>query len=649
MCGIAGYTGAEEAGLLRRMTDAIRHRGPDAEGFLEHCDIHLGCRRLRVIDLPGGDQPIFNEDRTIGVVYNGEIYNYRELRAELRERGHELSTKSDTECIVHLYEDEGPDCCRRLEGMFAFALLDMRRPESPKLLIARDQVGIKPLVYHWDGRRLVFASEAKSVLLHPSVSAELDADALHQLLNVRFVAAPQTMFLGIRQLPPGHYLTLTNGLLEERRYHQWSFQSHGGSSFDGSREDAAEGFLESLARCLDRQMVADVPLGIFLSGGLDSSALLAGARRAGHSGRLETFTLGFNEPTDELGDAELVARHFDTEHHPTSLSAEPLALFPRIVHHAEMPKVNAAQGYYLSRFARKRVTVALSGLGGDELFLGYDIYRYLEPGRFLVDGPLAPVLALARPLFDGMARLFDRLSGPRGENPRRMIELLASADDPMRYYLTLRNSWDLGDATAGKLYRGGWRSRIGRTTRQALEPYFDRPDLPVVEQVQWAEFRAKMVDDFLLNEDRMSMASSLEVRVPLLDVDMVDFAFSLPLALRFEGRRNKPVMKRALSPLLPPEILRKKKWGFTFNPYEQFRKDLGAVCERELTRSFIEAQGVFRYEFVRRILEAKPSPLLRWHYFMLWQILGLKFWQELFLEGTGYEEIEDRIRRESAA
>ena len=639
MCGICGYTGQETSGLLRRMTDAIRHRGPDAEGFLETDEVHLGCRRLRILDLAGGDQPIYNEDRTVGVVYNGEVYNFQELRRDLEARGHRFSTRTDTEVIVHLYEEDGIDFARHLEGMFAFALWDAPRR---RLVVARDPVGIKPLVYHWDGRRLVFGSEVKSLLLHPAVSAELDADALHQLLNVRFVPAALTLFRDVLQLAPGHCLVLEDGRLETRRYHSWELRPDTALT----REAAAEEFLAVLARVVDRQMVADVPVGIFLSGGLDSSSLVAGARRAGHGSGLSTFTLGFNEPTDELDDAALVARHFDTDHHPTNLSADPLALFPRIVYHAEMPKVNAAQGYYLSRFARQQVTVALSGMGGDELFLGYDIYRYLWPGRVLVDSPLAPLLARGRPLFDRAARGFDRLAGPRGENPRRIIELIAASADPLRYYLTLRNGWDLGCSTASKLYTDSWHRQSTASTRDAFSPYFDRPDLGLVEQIQWAEFRAKMVDDFLLNEDRMSMASSLELRVPLLDPEMVRLAFRLPLDIKFEGRRTKPVMKRALAPILPAEILRKKKWGFTFNPYEQFRKDLRDLCERELDQRFIENQGIFRYGFIRAVLEARPSPLLRWHYFMLWQILGLKFWHEMFLEGRSFENIEERIARE---
>ena len=636
MCGICGYTGREVPGLLRRMTDSIRHRGPDAEGFLETGGVHLGCRRLRVLDIDGGDQPIYNEDGTVGVVYNGEIYNFQQLRRELEARGHRFTTRTDTEVIVHLYEEEGIDCARRLEGMFAFALHDSRRG---RLVIARDPVGIKPLLYRWDGRRLVFGSEAKSLLVDPATTPRLDADALHQLLNVRFVPAPMTLFEGISQLSPGHCLVVEGGALREHRYHEWKFA--GGT--DISAEDAAAQFRSVLSSAVERQMVADVPVGIFLSGGLDSSALIAGARQSGHRNGLETFTLGFNEPTDELADADLVARHFGTDHHPTTLSPEPLALFPRIVYHAEMPKVNAVQGYYLSRFARRHVTVALSGLGGDELFLGYDIYRYLWPGSLLVDSPVAPLLARGRGLFDAMARGLDRLAGPSAENPRRMLELIAASDDPLRYYLTLRNGWDLGSATASKLYTDAWRARLGKSTREAFAPYFDRPDLSLVEQVQWAEFRAKMVDDFLFNEDRMSMANSLEVRVPLLDPEMVRFAFDLPLRVKFEGRKLKPVMKRALAPLLPPSVLKKKKWGFSFNPYHQFRKDLRSLCLRELDRGFIEEQGIFRYEFVRSVLESRPSPLLRWHYFMIWQILGLKFWQEIFIGGRSYQEIEERI------
>lgn len=642
MCGICGYTGDEVSGALPRMAEAIRHRGPDSEGFLERDGVHLACRRLRILDLEGGDQPIFNEDGSVGVVYNGELYNHRELRRGLEAAGHRFRTRTDTEVLVHLYEDHGPAMVGRLEGMFAFALHDRN---ARRLLLARDPVGIKPLLYRWDGRRLLFGSEAKALLAHPEVAARLDPDALHLLLNVRFVPCPRTLFEGVAQLPPGHLLLLEEGgapRVEE--YHRWDFPGDRRPSLD----EAAEGFLEALQRAVERQLVADVPVGVFLSGGLDSSAVLAGAALAGKARGLATFCLGFGEPSDELADAARVAAHFGTAHRETVLSPRPLDLYPRIVHFAEAPKVNAPQGYYLSRFAAAHVKVALSGLGGDELYLGYDVYRYLWPGKVLIDGPVARAAALLRGPFDALAGALHRLGRPEAEVPRRALELAASGGDPLRYWATLRNAWDLapgrgGGRTAEELYAPAWRRRIGVTTREAFAPFFDRPDLSLVEQVQWAELRSKMVDDFLANEDRMSMASSLEVRVPLLDRAVVEHALSLALDVRFRRRERKAVMRRALAPLLPSETLAKRKWGFSFDPYEQVQKDLGALCRRELTPEFLERQGIFRPGFVRRVLERPPSPRLRWHYFMLWQILGLKLWQEIFVEGRPWREVEERI------
>lgn len=637
MCGICGYTGPEVPGLLERMSEAIRHRGPDAGGSLERGDVHLAVRRLRILDLAGGDQPIYNEDGSVGVVYNGEIYNHRALRRELEEAGHRFSTATDTEVLVHLYEEHGLDLVDHLEGMFAFALHDARRD---RLVLARDPVGIKPLVYRWTGRRLIFGSEVKSLLPHPEVPAALDPDALHLLMNVRFVPAPRTLFAGVGQVPPGHRLVLEDGRIELASYHRWSFPG----DLSVTPDEAAEELRGLLADAVERQLVADVPVGVFLSGGLDSTAVVAGASRSGRSEGLRSFCLGFGEPTDELDDAAAVAEHFGTRHSATVLSPRPLEIYPRIVHFAEAPKVNAPQGYFLSRVAARDVRVALSGLGGDELFLGYDIYRYLWPGRALIDGPLAGVAAAASGLFDGLAAAVDRLDGLSAEVPRRMLELAACGGDPLRYYTTLRNGWDLGPAVGRRLYTDGWLRQRSLSTRDAFGAYFDRPELPLVEQVQWAEFRAKMVDDFLANEDRMSMASSLEVRVPLLDRSVVDFAFSLPLAVRWEGRRTKPVLRRALEPLVPERVLTKKKWGFTFDPHQQFQKDLRSLCRKELTREFLAEQGIFRHEFVRAVLDAPPSPRRRWHYFVIWQILGLKFWQEIFLEGRPWQEIEERVK-----
>ena len=636
MCGICGYTGSEIPGVLRDMAELIRHRGPDAGGVFERHNIHLGCRRLRILDLAGGDQPISNEDGSVHVVYNGEIYNFKKLRLRLQEAGHEFRTDTDTEVIVHLYEDYGIECAQHLNGMFAFALYDDRQQ---RLLLARDPVGIKPLVYSWDGSSLIFASEAKSLLAHPQFSAALDPDALHQLLNLRFVPCPMTLFKGVQQLPPGSLLILEGGSLVQKSFHSWNF-SHRASI---SEADAAEEFLETLSRVMKNQMVADVPVGIFLSGGIDSSSLVAAATQASTVNQLRTFALGLGEPTDELQDAEIVAAHFGTNHSSSTVSPDFLSLYPRVVFHAEVPKVNAVQGYYVSRFAGDQVTVALSGLGGDELFIGYDIYKYLWPGRFLIDGALSGVFGKFSGAFDLIADYFDRIVGLRGENLRRVIELLAASDDPLRYYCTLRNGWDLRSGASQRIYTSSWDKLVSSTTRDAFSPYFDRLDLPLIERVQWAEFQSKMVDDFLHNEDRMSMANSLEVRVPLLDLEMVRFAFSLPTRVKFRNGRRKVVMRRALAPLLPPNTLRKKKLGFTFDSYEQYRQGLRKLCIRELTRDFIEEQGIFRYEFVKSILNARPSPLLRWHYFMLWQLLGLKFWQEIFLEKRNWREIEERI------
>ncbi len=646
MCGICGYTGPELPGVLVRMSEAIRHRGPDALGTLEREEVHLACRRLRVLDLESGDQPIYNESGRVGVVYNGEIYNHRELRRELEAAGHRFATRSDTEVLVHLYEEHGDAFVERLDGMFAFALHDAARR---RLLLARDPVGIKPLVYRWTGRHLVFGSEVKALLAHPEVAAALDPEALHLLLNVRFVPGPRTLFAGVRQVPPGHRLLFERGEPRLERFHRWRFAEGGGRAGRLSPEEAAEALRPALVRAVERQLVADVPVGVFLSGGLDSTSVVAAASRGGHRGHggrpLETFCLGFGEPRDELDDAAAVAAFFGTHHRATTLAPDALALYPRIVYFAEAPKVNAAQGYYLSRFVREHATVALSGLGGDELFLGYDIYRYLWPGRWTIDGPASRLAAaVSRPL-DGLALAVHRAGGLRAEVARRAVELAASGGDPLRYYLTLRNGWDLGPAIARELYAPAWRERLSMDTREAFAPFFDRPDLPLVEQVQWAELRAKMVDDFLANEDRMSMASSLEVRVPLLDREIVELALSLPLAVKFEGRRPKPVLRHALEPWVPRRVLAKPKWGFTFDPYEQLGKDLGALCERELSRAFLEEQGIFQYRFVRSILDARPSRRLRWHYFMLWQILGLKLWQEIFVEGRSWREVEERIAR----
>jgi asparagine synthase (glutamine-hydrolysing) len=625
MCGIAGTIGFGNRELLRAMTDSIVHRGPDGEGLFVAEGVCLGNRRLSILDVAGGSQPMTNEDGSVVVVYNGETYNYPELRELVLARGHTLRTTCDTELLPHLYEDEGIDFVRRLNGMFAFAIYDRTRR---RLFVVRDPLGIKPLVYAVRGDRLAFGSEAKAVLASRLVDAAVDEASLHLSMNVRYVPGERTLFRGIHRLPPGHVLEYANGQTRHWRYAEIDWTP----DRSPSRDEWKEGIREHFQSAVTRQLLADVPLGVSLSGGIDSSSIVAMLRRS-DTGSIKTFTLGFGEPTDEVADARFVAETFATEHHEVVLREPVLPYLADSIRHTEEPKVNSLQLYVLHRFLGEHVTVVLSGLGGDELFAGYDIYSYLARAQRLHAGALGRGVHASSPLLDWTARSLSGLGRPQLDLSIRKLEWLAAIDDPARHYLLLRNAWDFNRKLLERVYAPEFVDRLSTTVRTEYDSYFADDGGSIERQVLRTEFSTKMVSDLLHNEDTMSMAHSVESRVPLLDLELVRFAARIPDEMRF-GSGMKGLLKEALRGVLPDQVLDKKKWGFTFDPVEQFGKDLGPMAREVLTPERLRRSGVFNPDFVRAVLQAKPHQRLRWHYFMLWQMIGFELWNDIFVSGT---------------
>ena len=523
------------------MADTIAHRGPDGEGFYSGGQVHLGNRRLAIQDVPGGSQPMANEDGSVVVVYNGEIYNYPELRELVLARGHRLTTHCDTEVLPHLYEDEGIAFAARLNGIFAFALYDRGRRA---LFLVRDPLGVKPLVYSIRDGKLAFGSEAKAVLASGLVSPEIDEASLHLTMNVRYIPGDRTFFAGIRRLPPGHALEFAEGRSRLRQYAgiDWTPDPAPG------RDEWLEGIRHHYAGAVKRQLISDVPVGVSLSGGIDSSSIVAMLRQA-TSGPIQTFSLGFDEPTDETGDARFVAETYGTEHQEVVLHEPALAHLADAIRHTEEPKVNSLQLYLLHRFIGQHVHVVLSGLGGDELFAGYDFYRYmLRAGRLRNGASGAAVRALA-PALDWAARRSAGLGRPELDLATRKLEWLAASGDGARNYLLLRNAWDFNPALLRRVYTpefaGGWPPPSGTSTGPT-----STDARPLESQALRAEFATKMVCDLLHNEDTMSMAHSVESRVPLLDLELVRFAARIPDDLRF-GAGPKGLLKEALTGVLP--------------------------------------------------------------------------------------------------
>lgn len=646
MCGIAGAIGHPSENVIKGMLERIQHRGPDASGYKILDDVSIGNVRLSIIDVDGGDQPLSDSDDHQWLVYNGELYGYQEIRSQCTKEGHHFKTASDTEIIFPLYQKYGLNLFDKLNGMFAFCLYDR---DNEALILARDHFGIKPLVYTIINQRLYFASEVKAFYAIPTWTALPDQDAWHTFFNIRFPPAPKTLFKDVLKIPPGCYLFLKRGSnrkngsrpkiplsheyiasinLGEWRgaiYRYYRLPSrHSSIAF----QDARQHLKHLFQKAINDQMIADVPLGVYLSGGIDSSTVAAFASRFGKL-KINTFCMGFGEPTDENQDANTIAEKFGTTHKDLILDENPLDYYRRAIFFMEEPKVNCLQGFLLAREAVKQQKVILSGLGGDELFGGYDVYELALIFDFLKKSSLPFRLNKIGKVLKRLLRINPSL---RSDLYRRGADSISAISDPLNLYLLLRNGWDHDFMLVKHIYQDGvYENNIAPVREHFKKIFPDRYSL--VDAFMRFEFENKMVDDFLMNEDRMSMAHSLEVRVPFLDRKIVEFGFSLPAEWKIRFRRRKIIIKSMLTGSLPPSIINKRKHGFTFNPVIQARKDLMSLARLYLTRKRVEESNLFNFNYLERIMQSRPHPNLRWHYFLLWKILGYFIWEDLFIKG----------------
>ncbi len=545
MCGIAGFVESSSIGspfdpdsaraLAHRMCAAIRHRGPDDEGMLVEPGVALGMRRLSIIDVATGHQPIHNEDGRISVVFNGEIYNFRELRRSLQAVGHRFSTGTDTEVIVHAYEQWGAGAFTRLRGMFALALLDR---DARTLLIARDRVGIKPLYYASVNGRLYFGSEIKSLLCAPDLPRDLNLDALDHYLSFLYAPRDESFFACIRKLPPGNLLTWRNGQISVAPYWEPSAQE----TFRGSEREAVDQLQDVLTDAVRAHLVSDVPLGAFLSGGIDSSLVVALMSQVSGA-RVKTFSIGFEQPEyDELAYARRVAEVFGTDHHEDVVRPDGVGVLERIVSHFDEPfgDTSALPTWYVSQLAAREVTVVLSGDGGDEMFGGYG--RYIPDARVTAVDRYAPA-ALRRVAGAVGARL------PQGARGKRFLRHIAS--DARGRYLDTIGFFTADDKVS--LLSADLRGRLSTADPECrLIRHFDRyAQLSWPSQMMRFDVETYLPEDILTKVDRMSMAHSIEARVPLLDNAVIDFASSLPAALKIRDGRRKHVLKEVAARFLP--------------------------------------------------------------------------------------------------
>jgi asparagine synthase (glutamine-hydrolysing) len=626
ICGIYGATGLPEdaRALTKAMCDVIVHRGPDDDGFYADGPVSLGMRRLSIIDLATGRQPIRNEDGTIWVVYNGEIFNFPRLKPDLQSRGHAFYTNADTEVIVHLYEEYGEDFVQKLNGMFAVALWDGRRK---KLVLARDRLGIKPLHYAWDGERLLFASEIKS-LLRAGISREIDLESMSRYFTFEYVPAPDSIFKAVRKLLPGHLMTVQDGRAELRRY--WDV--HYAETKIKPRDEAeyAEEIASRLRESVRMRLLSDVPLGVFLSGGIDSSTVTALMSETA-SGRIKTFSIGFKEKTfDELDYARMVAERFATEHTEFVVDSTQVAgLVPVLMGYLDEPLADASiiPTYVISKLARKHVTVALAGDGGDELFGGYDTYKAYKVARlyrtipgFLRKGLIGPAV---RRLPASDRRLSFEFKAKK---------FIDGAEHPPEIANTLW--WGAyTPARKDKLFTAELRARLAGDPFApiAAQAAFTKAADPL-DRLAYLDLKLYLQDDLLVKVDRMSMANSLEIRTPFLDYTFVEFAATIPSALKLKGFQAKSILKKALASRLPKEILTKKKIGFDIPLGPWIRRELRDFVLDTLAPSRLRRHGFFDEAYVRTILDEHLAGSHN-HRQLLWPLIIFQFWHDRYIEG----------------
>lgn len=627
MCGITGWIKLENKSsqnhseaVLHSMCEAMKHRGPDSEGLWLDEKVALGMRRLSIIDLATGEQPVYNEDKSVVVVMNGELYNFREIRSDLEKRGHKFETQTDTEILPHLYEEYGEAMLEQINGMFAFALWDKRKQ---KLLIARDKFGEKPLYYGVFDGKLLFASELKVLLANPSVKSEINLNSLRQFLSFDYVPAPNSIFQGISKLPAAHFLTIENGEIKTKRYWNLTWEK----TKTESLEKSAEELRELLADAVRMRLVADVPLGILLSGGIDSSTVAALATQFSTE-KVKTFSIGFEEDSfDESKYARQVAKHLDTEHYEDKLSVEKAAdLISEIGLWLDEPMSDGSliPTLLLSRFVRKHVTVALGGDGGDEIFAGYPMYFAHKVANFYNGIPSVLRNNLIEPVvnnlpvsnknlsFDYKAKRFVRAS--KYDLVTRHHSYFGSFSIDEQQNLL---SKDVLSKTSNDIYKGA---------KELLEISDAKNE---IEQMQFLDINYYMAEDILTKVDRASMAVSLEVRAPFLDPRVAQFAASVPLEYKLKGNKGKYILKKAVEPLLPKEILHRPKKGFGIPIAEWLKGRLNPLMHELLDAKRLKEQGLFNAEFVQKMIKEHETNIAS-HHKQLWTLLVFQLWYQKF-------------------
>ncbi|MDY6989588.1 MAG: asparagine synthase (glutamine-hydrolyzing) [Thermodesulfobacteriota bacterium] len=640
MCGICGYLGLADDELVTRMTDILEHRGPDDFGYFHDGDVHLGHRRLSIIDIAGGRQPMMNRDGSLVIIYNGEIYNFREIKPWLAARGHRFRTSSDTEVLLLLYEELGPKALDKLNGMFAFAIYDRHKKE---LFLARDRIGIKPLYYLQVGNRFLFASESKALLTYRDWSPTINPMAIDDYLRLRYVPGSTTMFRELKRLPAGHYLRYSEGRLSIERYWEPSISK---GPYNGKEETYIEELGDLLEASVRRRLISDVPFGAYLSGGIDSSVIVALMSKM-VSNPVKTFSVGFDYEHDELNQAAFTAKHLGCDHHEIPCRAEDISLLPQIVFNMDEPMGDAITipMYQLSKAAKRKVTVILTGEGGDEIFGGYlfhklmwfgNLYQYLTP-KFIQHQVLLPLLSTIPPRMMNKVFQYPAYLGDRGKQKALDYLLLLEPSQMDQAYRHLISLFDSRDTI--KLYSPQFTEQIhgahptsdmdiGDSKRLLLnnKPYFN--------QLLHLQFKDWLPDNMLLRQDKTGMANAIEGRVPYLDHTLVEFALRLPPNLKLRHLVGKYILRKFAGGILPKEVTNRKKMPF-YVPIENFFEQpiFQEQMNEFLSETSVRNRGIFRPEGVRQLKQAMDR-----REFMLvkqvFSLMVLEMWFRIFVDGT---------------
>lgn len=640
MCGIAGILSLDSKRsvppeLLERMLDSIFHRGPDDAGRLVDRELAIGMRRLSIIDLADGKQPIFDESGRYGVVFNGEIYNYRELRKDLLKRGHQLKTHSDTEVIVHLFEEFGEGCLEHLRGMFGFAIWDNVRRE---LFLARDRMGIKPLYYAQGGGDFIFGSEIKSILEHSAIKPSMDLTALSHYLSLKYVPAPLTLFSGIYSLPPGHSMTIANGQVKTKRYWDVSFAK---PEKILSEQEYSDQLLELLRETIRLHLRSDVPFGAFLSGGVDSSTIVALMSEELRT-PVKTFSVGFDGEgiQDELPYAQQVADKFGCEHHTLSITSDDFLHYAEhVLWHLDQPIADQATvaTHMVAKLARQHVKMVLTGEGGDELFAGYARYsgeRYSKWFSYL-PASAARALRSVSTILPGLRRTKIAIGALTIRNEaERFANWFPMFNDDAKQHL-------LADQHAS--LRGGAAAMFS-------EHLSECDAKASVDRMLYVDSKLWLPDYLLLRGDKLTMANSLEARVPLLDHTLVEFAARLPASMKLNGSHRKYLLKQVARRLLPAEIIDRKKQGFPIPIERWLRNEAKPMMQDLLSTETIRRRGLFNSSFIERLVREHVSGYAD-HSTQLWGLMSVEMWTRKFIDQPCKDghHLASKISRQSIA